>query len=239
MRLFLLSIGLLAGVMANAWAGCATASRGEHCGYEPNAAKYFPDEAGRFGAGSAAYVCMRDGVRTAGEFATPVASGDAGVCYFWIRDMTAKVPGSEFPKRYLKMRVANGACPGQDDPGYIDNRDVPDGIFAAVVARWKATGLPSGSGFAFPPLTANGRKSGQVDFNALLKTPEGRKRLKLVAVYLDELGPDMGFESKTRAAVADLVVTDSAKPSENYYFGVDWSNGDFRIVTVNYLIAGC
>jgi hypothetical protein len=233
MRLLLLSIGLLASVMASAWAGCGTANRGEHCGYEPNAAKYYPDEAGRFGAGSAAYVCARDGVRTVGEFATPVASGEAGVCYFWIRDMTAKVPESAFPKRYLKMRVANGACPGQDDPGYIDNKDVPDGIFAALVTRWNA------AGFAFPPLTAEGRKAGQLDFNAMLATPEGRKRLKLAAIYLDELGPDMEFESKTRATVADLVVTDSMKPSENYYFGVDWSNGDFRIVSVNYLITGC
>jgi hypothetical protein len=239
MRLFLLSIGLLVGVVANAWAGCATASRGLHCGYESNAAKYYSDEAKKFGAGSAAYVCMRDGVQTVGEFATPVASGEAGVCYFWIRDMTAKVPADEFPKRYLKMRVANGTCPGQDDPGYIDNRDVPDGIFAALVTRWNATGLSPEDGFAFPPLTAEVRKSGQVDFNAVLATHEGRKRFKLVAVYPDEFAPDAVFRSTARAGVTDLVVTDSMEPSERYYFGVDWSKGVFRIVAVNYLIFGC
>lgn len=239
MRLFLLSIGLLAGVMANAWAGCATASHGVHCGYEPNAAKYYPDEAKKFGAGSAAYVCTRDGAQTVGEFATPVVAGEAGVCYFWIRDMTAKVPQSEFPKRYLKMRVAKGACPAQDDPDYIDNTDVPDGIFAAVVTHWNAAGSSPGNGFAFPPLTAEQRKSGDVDFSAILRTPEGRKRFKLAAVYLDEFAPDTAFESSKRAAAVDLVVTDSVDKSQDYYLGVDWSNGDFRIVTVNYLIFGC
>ena len=121
MRLFLLSIGLLASVVANAWAGCTTASRGVHCGYESDAAKYYPDEAKKFGNGSAAYICTRDGVQTTGEFATPVTAGEAGVCYFWIRDMNAKLPENESPKHYLKMRVASGACPAQDDAGYIDN----------------------------------------------------------------------------------------------------------------------
>src|ERR1700728_309279 len=97
MRLILLSLCLLAGIMANAWAGCATASRGMHCRYESDAAKYYPDEAKKFGAGSAAYICMRDGVRTSGNFATPVAAGEAGVWFFRIRKMAVKVPEKEFP----------------------------------------------------------------------------------------------------------------------------------------------
>ena len=239
MRLILLSLCLLAGVMANAWAGCATASRGMHCGYDFNAAKYYSDETKKFGAGSAAYICMRDGVQTSGNFATPVAAGDAGVCYFRLRNMDAKVPENEFPKRYLKMRVATGACPAQDDPGYLDNDDVPDGVFSALVTRWNATGLSPGGGFAFPPLTIEQRKSGQVDFNAMLATPEGRKRFKLAAVYADDFGPDSVFPWTKRASAIDLVVTDSTEPAETYYFVADWSKGDFRIVAVNYLISGC
>ena len=219
MRVFLCSIALVLGFVATAWAGCATAGRGVHCGYEFDAAKYYPDEAGKFGRGSAAYICTRDGARTAGEFATPVATGEAGVCYFWIRDMEAKLPGNKSPKRYLKMSVADGACPAQDDPGYIDNFDVPDGIFATLVTRWNATGLSPAGGFAFPPLTDEQRKAGHADFGAMLKTPEGRKRLKLAAVYSDEFGPDSVFPWTKRAAATDLVVTDSLEPAERYYFG--------------------
>ncbi|HEX4860313.1 MAG TPA: hypothetical protein VFV07_03690 [Rhizomicrobium sp.] len=239
MRVFLCSIALVLGFMATAWAGCTTAGRGVHCGYDLDAAKYYPDEAKKFGAGSAAYICTRDGARTAGVFATPVAAGEAGVCYFWVRNMDAKVPENEFPKRYLKMHVASGACPAQDDFGYIDDDNVPDGVFAALVTRWNTTGLLPGKGFAFPPLTAEQRKSGQVDFDAMLRTSEGRKRFKLVAVYADEFAPDTLFPSAKRAAGIDLIVTDSLKPAETYYFVVDWSDGDFRIVAVNYMISGC
>ena len=88
-------------------------------------------------------------------------------------------------------------------------------------------------------MTEEQRKAGSTDFGALLKTPEGRKRFKLAAVYADDFGPDTLFPWGNRAGATDLVVTDGVEPSRRYYFGVDWSNGDFRIVTVNYLTLGC
>lgn len=233
MRLFFYSIAMALGLVAAAWAqGCGTAHREPvRCFYSADAAKYYPDEAGRFGAGSAVKVCRENGIDVPHLFATPVKRGDAGVCYFWVRDMDKKVTPPEFPDRRLMMRAADGACPAQDDASYIENESVPDGIFASLMNQWNA------GAFEFAPLNEEARKRGDVDFNAVLKTAEGRRRFALreidyAMVRADDLTPDK------RGGSFNLIVYPEGS-RDSYYFWVDWSQGAFRVVNFEILIPGC
>ena len=229
MRLFLLGLCILLGATASARADETAPA----CSYEWDAAKYFPAEAANFGAGSAVRVCTRDGVKKANLFATPIARGQAGVCYFWVSFEDGAPPQTEHVKRYLRMQLANGACPRQDDAGYLDNDDVPDGVFAELTRRWNA------GRFAFPPMSAEDRGSGMADFAALTKTVDGRKRFKLTAMSTDAAQPDMTISPDVQAATIDMIVGDSEHPCKRYFLAVDWMDGDFKILKVTQYGSGC
>lgn len=233
MRLFFYSIAMVLGFVAAAWAqSCGAAHREPvRCFYSSDAAKYYPDEARMFGAGSAVKVCRENGADVPHLFATPVMHGDAGVCYFWVRDMDRKLAPSEFPDRRLMMRAADGACPAQDDASYIENNGVPDGIFAALANAWNA------GAFEFPPLNEEARKRGDADFNAVLKTADGRKRFVLREIEYAIVRAD-NLTADKRGGAFNLVVYPSDS-RDSYYFWVDWSQGAFRVVNFETLIPGC
>jgi hypothetical protein len=240
MRLFLLTVGMVMAVMANSWAGCSDrAAEGSQCGYEWDAAKRYPDEAKLFGAGTATFVCTRNGVQVGALSYTPVVRGVAGVCYFWVRDMDAKVEPGRYPTRDVYMQRANGSCPRQDDAGYIMNSNVPDGVFAALLERWDATVHSRPDGFTFPALTAEERARGDLDFAALLATPQGRARFKVVGLFGGMVTPDEEFRFTTRAGSIDIAVSDAEHPSETYEMKVDWTPNGFQIVDVGEFILGC
>lgn len=170
---------------------------------------------------------------------SPVVRGEAGVCYFWVRGMGANVNVNEFPKRTLRMQMAHGACPNPDDANYIENTNVPDGIFVAIMNAWSETLSSSKGGFQFPPFSDADRKIGMDDFATLVKTSEGKKRLSIVGVDANSFGPDSSMTLEARAGGIDLVVIDSEQPSMTYYLIVDWVGDRFQIVGINTIISGC
>lgn len=184
-----------------------------------------------FGVGSEVKVCHENGADIPHLFATPVVLSDAGVCYFWVRDMDEKVVPPQFPKRSLMMSVAHGGCPAQDDGGYILNSNVPDGVFAALLKQWNA------GGFSFPTLSLEEKKRGEIDFGALLKTAQGRKRFPLYEIGYSSVQPDTDASEK-RGGSFTIAASDEASHA-TYIFWVDWAGGKFQIVNLETVISGC
>jgi hypothetical protein len=231
MRLFILSIAMVAGFVASAWAaGCGVASRVEvRCDYSWDAAKYDPDEAKVFGAGSAVKLCPDNGVMKPILFASAPLRGAYGVCYFWVRDMTKAVAPSAFPERSLYMRPARDPCPRQDAAGYIENENMPDGVFAELMSEWNSGTL------MFPPPAPNG-----IDFAALLKTAKGQARFSVWLAESTNWRPHADAEAPSgHASGFVLEVSDSEDPSGFYDIDIDWSNGAFRVTGITGTISGC
>ncbi len=105
MRFFLLGLCILVGATANSRA----ADMAPGCDYEWDAAKYFPAEAANFGADRRCASAPRTASRRPTLFATPVARGQAGVCYFWV-SFENEPQQTEHIKRFLRMQLVGGTC---------------------------------------------------------------------------------------------------------------------------------
>jgi hypothetical protein len=214
MRLFLASIALTIGFVATAWAaGCGTARPAAACAYSWDAAKYDPDQARQFGEGSAVKLCTVDGAMKPTLFATPIARGDKGVCFFWVGAV-----GAPTLARTLMMQPASGSCPRQDDPGYVENRNVPDGVFAELMSQWK---------------------SGALTLPDAFKTRLDRKRVVIREVTSGNWQENSGFENRARAGSFVIVADDPDKRASSYNIEVDWTQGAFRVTGVTMTLSGC
>jgi hypothetical protein len=104
----------------------------------------------RYGGGL--HYCVDKGGRVSATVLEPVRDDGEGGCYF--SSWNAAVEGNEktgfiipksarvaeyYPGGSVQMqpKPKSGACPRQDDKGYILNDGVPDSVFLEILAMWK------------------------------------------------------------------------------------------------------
>lgn len=199
-------------------------------------------DAARYAGGALHYCPDERGEVHDGRLLEAVRKDDAGLCYFgeWGVELAGtrangiriRTPlRAAYPGNFVRMQIGDGACPRQDDKGYIANDGVPDGLFLAVMRLWDAM-LRSPE--AFDDALAPGAGSHAKELRAYLSDPHAADLLHIVVVKAGNDYRVLGARDPGPAIPFEMLIDAGEKYLEVPIFvGLDWRDGVLKIVSVS------
>lgn len=130
----------------------------------------------------------------------------------------------------VRMLETDHACPRQDDPDYVTAGTVPDGVFLHLLHMWNAI---SRSPDDVRALSATGVKpSWQDDLIEALK--DETRHIRLAGIRADAQVHVKGDPNGGWSTRYEITVHEGDELTSWYDIGVDWVDGQFRIVSISH-----
>lgn len=196
------------------------------------------DERARY-VGGALYYCQNaDQLPYIAELIDPPRRDDVGLCYFGTQSIKLErspsgdlvEPGGAavglWPSGGQRMLRRDGECPRQDDPRYIDNRNVPDDLFLALLNFWDDIRLSPGD---FDKAVAPGVAARTSALKGWLARPETATKLRIGTI---ETAPGWSAPANGERAVHFRLTIETSPHGGGFFLDVDRSGDKWRIANV-------